>query len=49
MAGDEGLGLFQRVFPLFMTLLLLSTSGFPMAMAKLIPERMARKDLLGSL
>ena len=48
MAGDEGLGLFQRVFPLFVTLLLLSTSGFPMAMAKLIPERMARKDLLGS-
>lgn len=48
MAGDEGLGLFQRVFPLFFTLLLFSTSGFPAAMSKLLPERMARNDLQGS-
>ncbi|HHU91849.1 MAG TPA: polysaccharide biosynthesis protein [Halanaerobiaceae bacterium] len=46
--GDEGLGLFQRIFPLFMTLLLLSTSGFPVAIAKLIPEKMAKKDLQGT-
>lgn len=41
--GDEGLGLFQRIFPLFMTLLLLSTSGFPVAIAKLIPEKWPEK------
>ena len=29
LIGDEGLGLFQRIFPFFMTLLLISTAGFP--------------------
>ncbi|MFP4661090.1 MAG: oligosaccharide flippase family protein, partial [Halanaerobiales bacterium] len=46
--GDEGLGLFQMIYPLFMTLLLISTAGFPVAISKLIPERMAHNDLRGS-
>ncbi len=46
--GDEGLGLFQMVYPLFMTLLLTSTAGFPLAISKLIPERLARDDIKGS-
>lgn len=46
--GDEGLGLFQMVYPLFMTLLLIATAGFPLAISKLIPERLAKDDLKGS-
>jgi len=45
--GDEGLGLFQMIYPLFMTLLLISTAGFPVAISKLIPERLAKNDLRG--
>ncbi|MTI61443.1 MAG: polysaccharide biosynthesis protein [Firmicutes bacterium] len=45
--GDEGLGLFQMVYPLFMTLLLLTTAGFPVAISKLIPERMTHNDKQG--
>lgn len=40
--GDEVLGLFQMVFPIFTTLLIFSSAGFPVAIAKLIPEEMAR-------
>lgn len=39
--GDHGLGLFQMIYPLFMTLLLISTAGFPVAISKLIPEKLA--------
>ena len=42
--GDEGLGLFQMVYPFYMTLLLLSTSGFPMAISKLIPEKLSQDN-----
>jgi len=46
--GDEGLGLFQMVYPFFMTLLLICTAGFPVAISKLIPERLAQNDQEGS-
>lgn len=46
--GDEGLGLFQMIYPLFISLLLLSTAGFPVAISKLIPERIAKNDYRGS-
>lgn len=48
VVGDEGLGLFQMVYPLFMTLLLISTAGFPVAISKLIPERLAVDNRSGS-
>ncbi|MDI3548636.1 MAG: stage sporulation protein [Halanaerobiales bacterium] len=48
LVGDEGLGLFQMVYPLFMTLLLISTAGFPVSISKLIPERLAKNNLEGS-
>lgn len=47
IVGDEGLGLFQMVFPLFITLLLLCTAGFPVAISKLIPEKLALDDKKG--
>ena len=37
--GDEGLGIFQMVYPFYITLLLISTAGFPLAISKLIPEK----------
>jgi len=46
--GDEGLGLFQMIYPLFMTLLLIATAGFPLAISKLIPERLAENNLKGA-
>ncbi|MFW6287735.1 MAG: stage V sporulation protein B [bacterium] len=46
--GDEGLGLFQMIYPFFMTMLLICTAGFPVAISKIIPEKMAKNDLKGS-
>ncbi|MGM0409862.1 MAG: oligosaccharide flippase family protein, partial [Bacillota bacterium] len=39
IVGDEGLGIFQMVYPIYITLLLISTAGFPLAISKLIPEK----------
>lgn len=47
MIDVEGLGLFQMVYPLFLTLLLICTAGFPIAITKLIPERLAVRDQRG--
>ncbi|MFW5996028.1 MAG: putative polysaccharide biosynthesis protein [Halanaerobiaceae bacterium] len=47
--GDEGLGLFQMVYPLYITALLLATAGFPVAISKLIPERLAENNIPGVL
>lgn len=38
-AGDEGLALYQAVFPIYNTILMLSVSGVPIALAKLISEK----------
>lgn len=38
-AGDEGLALYQAVFPIYNTILMLSISGVPIALAKLISEK----------
>ena len=46
--GDEGLGLFQMVHPVFVTLLLINTAGFPTAISKLIPERLAKNNIQGA-
>jgi polysaccharide transporter, PST family len=40
-AGDEGLALYQAVFPIYNTLLILSVSGIPIAMSKLISEKIS--------
>jgi len=48
LVGDEGLGLFQMVYPFFTTLLLICTAGFPIAIAKLIPEELAIENHQGA-
>jgi len=40
--GAEGLGLYQLVFPLYSLLIILSSSGVPTAIAKMVSERAAK-------
>jgi len=46
--GDEGLGYFQTANPLYVLLLTISTSGFPIAVAKLVSEKRALGDYRGA-
>lgn len=43
--GDEGVGLYSMIYPVYITLILLSTVGFPVAIAKLVSEKNAQKDV----
>ncbi len=40
--GDEGIGLYQMAYPIYATLLVVSRSGIPIALAKLISDRVAK-------
>lgn len=40
--GDEGIGLYQMAYPIYTTLLVISRSGIPIALAKLISDRVAK-------
>ncbi len=48
LIGDEGMGLFQMAYPVYSTLLAVSTAGIPIAISKLIAERLARNDYYGA-
>lgn len=48
MIGPEGLGYYQTAYPLYVLLLTVSTSGFPVAIAKLVSERRALADYRGA-
>src|SRR5699024_7179089 len=41
---DEGMGYYQTAYPFYILLLTISTSGFPVAIAKLVSEKRALKD-----
>ncbi|AZR74954.1 polysaccharide biosynthesis protein [Anoxybacter fermentans] len=41
LIGAEGVGLYQMAYPIYSILLVVSVSGIPVALAKLISERMA--------
>lgn len=47
ITGDEGMYIFQQVYPLYSVLLILATAGFPIAISKMISERVALGDLSG--
>lgn len=47
MIGPEGMGLFQMAYPIYLIFLALSTAGFPVAVSKLIAERVALGDRSG--
>ncbi|MFO7819190.1 MAG: polysaccharide biosynthesis protein [Halanaerobacter sp.] len=44
MIGAEGVGLYQLAYPIYTSLLVISTSGLPVALAKLISDRIAKKE-----
>lgn len=48
LVGSEGIGLYQMAYPIYSTLLALSTSGFPVAISLLVAERGALEDLSGA-
>ncbi|USG65913.1 polysaccharide biosynthesis protein [Brevibacillus ruminantium] len=48
IAGDIGLYVYMQVYPLYTTLLILATAGFPIAISKIISERIAVGDAAGA-
>lgn len=44
LIGPEGMGLFQLAYPLYLIFLALSTAGLPVAVSKLVAERVALND-----
>jgi stage V sporulation protein B len=47
--GDQGIGLFQMVFPIFVTFAIISTFGLPIAISKFVSERVAQDNYQESL
>ncbi|MDW7649802.1 MAG: polysaccharide biosynthesis protein [Bacillota bacterium] len=48
LIGDEGMGLFQMAYPIYSTLLAVSTAGIPIAISKLVSENLARGNYRGA-
>lgn len=46
--GDHGMGLFQMAYPIYATLLAVATAGFPVAISKIVSERVAVGDARGA-
>jgi stage V sporulation protein B len=42
--GDEGIGLYQYAYPIYSTLLVVSTAGVPVALSKIMAEKIALND-----
>ncbi|MFW6389688.1 MAG: putative polysaccharide biosynthesis protein [Halanaerobiales bacterium] len=42
--GDKGVGLYQLAYPIYTTLLVVSRSGIPVSLAKLISDRIAKEE-----
>ena len=46
--GNEGMGLFMAVYPLYAMMLSISTAGVPLAVSKLVSEKLAVKNYEGA-
>jgi stage V sporulation protein B len=46
--GKEGMGLFMAVYPLYSMMLSVSTAGVPLAVSKLVSEKVALKNYAGA-
>jgi stage V sporulation protein B len=46
--GDVGMGLFMAVYPVYSMMLSISTAGVPVAVSKLVAERLARGNYKGA-
>ncbi len=47
--GDEGIGLYMYAYPIYSTLLVVSTAGIPVALSKLMAEKIALNDYPSAL
>ena len=47
ITGDEGMYVYQQVYPLYSVLLILATAGFPAAISKLVSEKWSRGQMAG--
>lgn len=47
LIGEEGIGLYQMAYPIYLVFSSLSTAGMPVAISKLVAEGVARGDLAG--
>jgi len=48
IVGNDGLALYNLVYPMYTTLLVVSTAGFPIAVSKFVSERLAMGDIRGA-
>ncbi|HHV63041.1 MAG TPA: polysaccharide biosynthesis protein [Firmicutes bacterium] len=48
LIGAEGVGLYQMAYPVYGTMLVISVSGLPVAISKLVAERIAHGDPRGA-
>ena len=46
--GDEGIGLYQMAYPVYTTMLAVSTAGLPIAVSKLVAENVALRNYRGA-
>ncbi len=44
LLGDEGIGLFMYAYPVYSTLLVISTAGIPVALSKIMAEKLTLND-----
>ncbi|MFY0543735.1 putative polysaccharide biosynthesis protein [Brevibacillus sp. H7] len=51
IVGDSGLGLYQEVYPLYLTFLILATAGVPVALSRVIAEALAegKRELISQI
>ncbi|GAB7387210.1 oligosaccharide flippase family protein [Bacillaceae bacterium] len=48
ITGDAGLFVYTKVYPLYSTLLIIATAGFPIAISKIVSEKLAVGDVSGA-
>ena len=48
ITGDEGMYVYQQVYPLYSVLLILATAGIPAAISKLVSEKWSRGQMAGA-
>ncbi|OEG00298.1 hypothetical protein BHF71_05180 [Vulcanibacillus modesticaldus] len=48
ITGDVGLAAYNKVYPLYSMLLIMATAGFPLAISKIVAERLALGDKIGA-
>ncbi|KXG44845.1 putative polysaccharide biosynthesis protein [Tepidibacillus decaturensis] len=48
ITGDVGLAVYNKVYPIYSMLLIIATAGFPIAISKMVSERLALGDKRGA-